>query len=457
MNILIADDEPSILKLHTHMVQELGFSPVLASNGNDAIKKLTPDIRAMLLDIKMPDKDGIEVLEFVRKEYPRIPVIMVSALHDLEIAVKAIKMGAFDYLTKPLDFDRLSTVLRNALDFSILKEEIIDLQGKLRQSELFTDIVGESDKVNEVFELVNRVLETDINVMIIGESGTGKELIAKALHQGSKRREGPFIAVNCSAITSELAESLLFGHKKGSFTGATEDRAGYFEQADQGTIFLDEIGDMNLEIQAKVLRILEDKKVRRVGEKEERSINFRVISATNRDLSKAAKENNFRNDLYFRLEEYPIYLPPLRERKVDIPLLAQHFLNEFCESNNISAKRFSQTAVQLMVQHSWPGNIRELKNVVRRTAVRSNTDLIDQIDLGRMVENTQAEMVKPEFVQDKEVIPANTEFTPLDVIEKQAIEKAYFHSDRNAAEAAKLLGISRATMYRKLKQFGYED
>jgi len=457
VNILIADDEPSILKLHTHMVQELGFSPVLASNGNDAIKKLTPDIRAMLLDIKMPDKDGIEVLEFVRKEYPRIPVIMVSALHDLEIAVKAIKMGAFDYLTKPLDFDRLSTVLRNALDFSILKEEIIDLQGKLRQSELFTDIVGESDKVNEVFELVNRVLETDINVMIIGESGTGKELIAKALHQGSKRREGPFIAVNCSAITSELAESLLFGHKKGSFTGATEDRAGYFEQADQGTIFLDEIGDMNLEIQAKVLRILEDKKVRRVGEKEERSINFRVISATNRDLSKAAKENNFRNDLYFRLEEYPIYLPPLRERKVDIPLLAQHFLNEFCESNNISAKRFSQTAVQLMVQHSWPGNIRELKNVVRRTAVRSNTDLIDQIDLGRMVENTQAEMVKPEFVQDKEVIPANTEFTPLDVIEKQAIEKAYFHSDRNAAEAAKLLGISRATMYRKLKQFGYED
>jgi two-component system response regulator AtoC len=210
-------------------------------------------------------------------------------------------MGAFDYLTKPLEFDRLSTVLRNALDLSNLKGEVIELQDKLRQSELFTDIVGESEKVNEVFELVSKVLETDINVMIIGESGTGKELVAKALHQGSKRREGPFVAVNCSAITSELAESLLFGHKKGSFTGATENRAGYFEQADQGTIFLDEIGDMDLEIQAKVLRILEDKNVRRVGEKEEHSIDFRVISATNRDLSKAATENKFRKDLYFRL------------------------------------------------------------------------------------------------------------------------------------------------------------
>jgi len=456
LNILIADDEPSILKLHTHMIKELGYSPILAANGNEAISKLTPDINAMLLDIKMPEKDGIEVLEYVRKQYPELPVIMVSALHDLEMAVKAIKMGAFDYLTKPLDFDRLSTVLRNAMDLSNLKGEVIELQDKLRQSELFNDIVGESEKVNEVFELVSKVLETDINVMIIGESGTGKELVAKALHRGSKRREGPFVAVNCSAITSELAESLLFGHKKGSFTGATEDRAGYFEQADQGTIFLDEIGDMNLEIQAKVLRILEDKNVRRVGEKEERSIDFRVISATNRDLSKEASENKFRSDLYFRLEEYPIYLPPLRERKEDISLLAQHFLNEFCESNNMGRKRFSKNAVESMIQHFWPGNIRELKNVVRRTAVRANTDLIEKIDLGRVEGNSPTKKVIPKIETNGEEISGDGGFTPLDEIEKQAIGKAYFHSDRNAAEAAKLLGISRATMYRKLKQFGYE-
>jgi two-component system response regulator AtoC len=457
VKILIADDEPSILKLHTHMVQELGYLPVLASDGEDAIKKLSPDIKALLLDIKMPEKDGLEVLEYARKKYPELPVIMVSALHDLDMAVKAIKMGAFDYLTKPLDFDRLSTVLRNALDLFSLKEEVTELQDKLRQSELFADIVGESDKVNEVFELVNRVLETDINVMIIGESGTGKELVAKALHNGSQRREGPFIAVNCSAITSELAESLLFGHKKGSFTGATEDRAGYFEQADKGTIFLDEIGDMELEIQAKVLRILEEKKVRRVGEKEERPIDFRVISATNHDLTKAATENKFRQDLYFRLEEYPIYLPPLRERKEDLPLLAQHFLKEFCESNNLGPKQFSKNAIQSMVQHSWPGNIRELKNIVRRTAVRANTDIIDQIDFGKLEEKSRIEGDISGKTTDVKTMSTDGEFTSLDDIEKQAIEKAYFHSDRNAAEAAKLLGISRATMYRKLKQFGYES
>ena len=452
INILIADDEPSILKLHTHMIQELGYNPILATDGNDAIKKITPDIKAVLLDIKMPEKDGIEVLKHAHQEFPQLPIIMVSALHDLEIAVKAIKMGAFDYLTKPLDFDRLSTVLRNALDLSNLKEEVTDLQVKLRQSELFTNIVGESDKVNEVFELVNRVLETDINVMIIGESGTGKELVAKALHQGSKRREGPFVAVNCSAITTELAESLLFGHKKGSFTGASEDRAGYFEQANGGTIFLDEIGDMNPEIQAKVLRILEEKKVRRIGEKEEREIDFRVISATNRDLTKAASENKFRKDLYYRLEEYPIFLPPLRERRDDLPLLAQHFLSEFCESNNILNKKFSKNAIKMMARYSWPGNIRELKNIVRRTAIRTNADIIDQIDFGRLDDTTQTELLQ----KNEDVPEEEGTFTPLDEIEKQAIEKAYFHSDRNAAEAAKLLGISRATMYRKLKQFGYE-
>lgn len=452
INILIADDEPSILKLHTHMVQELGYIPIVATNGNDALNKITPEIKAVLLDIKMPEKDGIEVLEHAHQEFPQLPIIMVSALHDLEIAVQAIKMGAFDYLTKPLDFDRLSTVLRNALDLSNLKEEVTDLQDKLRQSELFTDIVGESEKVNEVFELVNRVLETDINVMIIGESGTGKELVANALHQGSKRREGPFVAVNCSAITKELAESLLFGHKKGSFTGANEDRAGYFEQANEGTIFLDEIGDMNPEIQAKVLRILEEKKVRRIGEKEERIIDFRVISATNRDLTKAASENKFRRDLYYRLEEYPIFLPPLRERKDDLPLLAQHFLIEFCQSNKIQPKKFSKNAIKMMVQYSWPGNIRELKNIVRRTAIRTNTDIIDQIDLGRLDNATQTELDQ----ENKNVSKEEGTFTPLEEIEKQAIEKAYFHSDQNAAEAAKLLGISRATMYRKLKQFGYE-
>jgi DNA-binding NtrC family response regulator len=456
LKILIADDEPSILRLHTHLIKELGHTPIVASNGEDCIKKLTTDINALLLDIKMPKKDGIEVLEYAKQKFPDIPVIMITALHDVETAVKAIKMGAYDYLTKPLDFERLSTLLRNALDLSTLKDEVIDLKDKLRQSDLFTDIVGKSEKVNEVFELVSRVLETDINVMIIGESGTGKELVARALHQGSKRRSGPFVAVNCSAIHSELADSLLFGHKKGSFTGATEDRAGLFEQADQGTIFLDEIGDMDLEIQVKVLRILEEKTVRRVGEKDERPLDFRVIVATNKDLAQAVSDKSFRKDLFFRLEEYPIYLPSLKERKEDIPLLAHHFLQEFCESNQLSLKKFGKKAMQEMLNYSWPGNIRELKNVVRRSAVRTEGQMVEEIEFSRIDE-------KPSPISQEKSQSGSSfsktekeEFVSLDEIERDTIEKAYFFSDRNAAEAAKLIGISRATMYRKLKKLGYE-
>ncbi len=457
MKILIADDDPSILRLHTHLIKELGHTPMVASDGEDCIKKLTADVKALLLDIKMPKKDGIEVLKYAKQNFPDIPVIMISALHDIETAVKAIKMGAYDYLTKPLDFERLSTLLRNALDLSSLKEEVIELKDKLRQSDLFTDIVGKSEKVNEVFELVSRVLETDINVMIIGESGTGKELVARALHQGSKRRNGPFVAINCSAIHSELADSLLFGHKKGSFTGATEDRAGLFEQADQGTIFLDEIGDMDIEIQVKVLRILEEKTVRRVGEKDERPLDFRVIVATNKDLAQAVSENTFRKDLFFRLEEYPIYLPSLKERKEDIPMLAHHFLKEFCESNQLPMKKFGIKAIEAMLKYSWPGNIRELKNVVRRSAVRTGEQTVEEIEFSRIDEKPTATSQEKSLSGSSFSKAEEGEFASLDEIERETIEKAYFFSDRNAAEAAKLIGISRATMYRKLKKLGYES
>jgi two-component system response regulator AtoC len=457
VKVLIADDEPSILKLHEHMVKELGYIPVLAANGNQCLENLSPDIKALLLDIKMPGKDGIEVLQQVKESFPTLPVIMISALHDIDTAVKAIKIGAYDYLTKPVDFERLKTVLRNALDLSALKEQVDNLQDNLRQSELFSGIVGKSEKVNEIFDLVTRVLETDINVMIIGESGTGKELVARALHNGSKRRNGPFVAVNCSAITIELADSLLFGHKKGSFTGATEDRAGLFEQADKGTIFLDEIGDMDPDIQVKILRVLEERTVRRVGEKDERSLDFRVITATNRDLAEAVSQNTFRKDLYFRLEEYPIYLPPLRDRSEDIPMLAQHFLNEFCQSNRLPPKKFSKEAIQIMLSHSWPGNIRELKNVVRRSSVRATENIVSEISFSTIEMSLPAVKPGKKTAVAPSVPPETSPLTALDEIEKEAIEKAYHLSDRNTANAAKLLGISRATMYRKLKKMGYES
>jgi len=389
--------------------------------------------------------DRLGVVSFAgdaQKNYPHLPIIMITALNDINMAVQAIKFGAYDYLTKPLEKDRLATVLRNAVSMRELQSKVSNLEEKLGSSELFTDIVGESEKMNEVFTLVNRVLETDVNVLLIGESGTGKELIAQAIHNGSSRQKGPFIAVNCSAITYELADSLFFGHKKGSFTGAIEDRVGFFEQADGGSIFLDEIGDMDLEIQSKILRILEERSVRRVGEKNEKKIDFRVIAATNHDLTESIKSKKFRRDLYFRLEEYPIYLPPLRKRPGDIALLAQHFLKEFCEANNMIKKEFASGVINKMMRHYWPGNIRELKNVVRRSAIRTEGPVITDVILSPL----GGEMAVSQ--------PESKRVPVLDDIERQAIKRAYHFTDRNAAEAAKLLGISRATMYRKLREIG---
>lgn len=452
--ILIADDEPRILRLLSYNVQRLGYTQLMARDGEECIKELdASEISAILLDIKMPKKDGLEVLAHVQENFPRIPVIIVSAVQDINTAVKAIKMGAYDYLTKPINIERLSTVLRNALAMWELREEVGSLQDELRRSELFADIVGESKQLQDVFNHIDRVLKTDVSTLIIGESGTGKELLARAIHRGSKRRNGPFVVVNCAAITHELAESLLFGHRKGSFTGATEDRMGYFEQADQGTIFLDEIGNMAMNVQAKVLRILEEKFVRRIGEKTERKLDFRVISATNCDLTKAIEENSFRKDLYFRLEEYPIYIPPLRERKEDIPLLIRHFLREFCESNEMELKKFSKQAVFKLLNHTWPGNIRELRNVVTRAAIRSAGAVIEDVAFSDMEEIP----LPGENLSTERTEVIGEDVVSLYKIERDAVQRAYRFADRNAAEAAKLLGISRATMYRKLKKIGLEE
>jgi len=456
--ILIADDEPMMRRLMKHNVEELGFTSIEAKDGQECIEQLAKeDVNAVLLDLEMPRMDGMQVLKWTKTHYPLIPIIMVTAVDDVQMAVQAIKDGAYDYITKPFDADRLKMVLKNALAMWQLRQELGRLQSRLRRSELFSDIIGESDRLKEVFNLVEQVLETDVNVLIIGESGTGKELLAKAIHKGSPRRDGPFVPVNCAAITLELADSLLFGHKKGAFTGAHEDRAGYFEQANGGTIFLDEIGDMPQDIQAKVLRILEERKVRRIGEQKERPLDFRVIAATNRDLAHAVQEKAFRKDLYFRLEEYPIYLPPLRERREDIPLLAQHFLDEFCQVNDLPSKRFSEQAMAQLMAHSWPGNIRELRNVIRRAAIRSSGPVVEEV----LITDVQHNEAEP----SKEIItpaPANvgkeasTEIRPLSDIEREAIQRAYILADRNAIEAAKLLGISRATMYRKLKKLGLD-
>lgn len=451
-SVLIVDDQPNIRKLILYNVENMGYLADTANDGVQCLVKMSEkEYEAVLLDIQMPNKGGIDTLKDIRERYPETSVIMVTALNDVRMAVLAVKLGAFEYITKPLDFDRLETELKNAIEVNSLRYQVNDLKEQLKDSELFTNMVGQSKALTDVFDLADRVVNSDAAVLIIGESGSGKEMLARAVHEGSDRRKGAFVAVNSAAITRELADSLLFGHKKGSFTGATEDRPGYFEQADGGTIFLDEIGDMELDIQAKVLRVLEEKSVRRVGEKQERPLDFRVISATNSDLAEFIREGRFRKDLYYRLEEYPLYLPPLRERASDIILLAEHFLTEYCENNNRDMMQISDEVANSLKAHTWPGNIRELKNVVRRAAIREAGLVIKEITFS-------------DIESDQSVVPvhradgpeSSDAVLPFEQVERQTIEHAFTTADRNAVKAARMLGISRATIYRKLKQYGID-
>jgi two-component system response regulator AtoC len=451
--VLIADDDSSSRKLLGHFISRMGCSVLFAEDGLNCIDIIDEQpIDILLLDINMPKKDGFDVMSYLAEMNIRIPVIMVTASNEIPMAVRCIKMGAYDFLTKPLDAERLRIVVRNAIELQRLRK-------KLRTTEVTRHIVGRSLALKQAMELAMQVMVTDLNVLLLGESGTGKELFAQAIHQGSRRKAGPFVSVNCAAISNELADSLLFGHKKGAFTGANSDHIGFFEQADGGTIFLDEIGDMNSEIQAKVLRVLQEKKIRRVGEKAERAVDFRLISATNRDFSKAIDNNVFREDLYYRLEGFPIDIPPLRERIGDIPILAAYFLDQFCSANNLGAMQISENAFTSLADYHWPGNVRELKNAVQRAAVTSRGQVIEKLvsslQSGRQAERIQdqlPESVPPTPVETTATIGENN-FT-MDELEKAAISKAFSVARGNASKAAENLGISRATFYRKLKKYG---
>lgn len=450
-NVLIADDDAISQRTINHFVSKMGYTCVLAADGEECIKTIESrnDIHLLLLDITMPKKDGFDVMNHLKEKDLHIPVIMVTASHEIPLAVKCIKMGAFEYLTKPVSMERLEIVLRNALSGSQLKHQVIELQKELKSKEVFHNIIGKSDVIREVMMQAIQVMETDLNVLIVGESGTGKELFAQAIHNGSKRKNGPFVSVNCAAISNDLADSLLFGHVKGSFTGANSDHTGFFEQADRGTIFLDEIGDMNADIQAKVLRALQEHKIRKVGEKTERSVDFRVISATNRDFSEAISKNLFREDLYFRLEEFPLVIPPLRDRNSDIALLAKHFLNEFASANNLGNLTFSAKAINELDKHNWPGNIRELKNVVQRAAVTRKSEVID-LQLASRIRT------QPSYPAPQKPGSEPEPLLSLEERERKAIAETYEAMNGNLSKTAKKLGIGRATLYRKLDKLNLQ-
>lgn len=374
-SILIIDDERPIRSAMRDILEYEKYKVDEAEDGAIGIEKVAANKYDLVLcDIKMPKKDGLEVLTHILENHPEVPVVMISGHGTIETAVDAIKQGAFDYIAKPLDLNRLLITVRNALDKGVLVEETNKLRKKVNQNKL-TDIVGESAGIQEVKNMINKVAATDARVLITGGNGTGKELVARSLHQNSSRKNAPFIEVNCAAIPSELIESELFGHEKGAFTSAVKQRKGKFEQAEGGTLFLDEIGDMSASAQAKVLRALQENKITRVGGEKEIKVNVRILAATNKDLTQEIKDNNFREDLYHRLSVILIHVPSLNERKDDIPILADYFLQKICDENGMQKKEFTKDGLKALQDINWTGNIRELRNLVERLLILSDQQI----------------------------------------------------------------------------------
>jgi len=442
--VLIVDDEKSVRDSIKMILEYEKYNVFFAENGAKALvsfKENFPD--AVFLDIKMPSgMDGIEVLREMKTLNAEIPVIMISGHGTFETAVEATKLGAFDYLSKPLDRDKLLITLRNALENRQLANEIKQVREKER-------ILGDSLKMKEIFNLIKRVGPTDARVLICGESGSGKELVAKAIHRSSKRSTMPLVEVNCAAIPAELIESELFGHEKGSFTGATNQRIGKFEQADGGTIFLDEVGDMSLQAQAKVLRALEEGKIERVGGSKTIPVDVRVIAATNKNLTEEIKKGNFREDLYHRLNVIPITVSPLRDRKEDIPILVNTFVEDTCSRNGIAKKKISQRAMYALMEMEWRGNVRELRNIIERLVIMSTASEIDLQDLEKL------SFAPRDTVE--ELVQSSQSFQEFkDRAEAAFIKHQLKLHNWNVTKTADALEMERSHLYTKIKKYGLE-
>jgi len=443
-SVLIIDDEQSVRESIRMILEYEGFEVNQAVDGEIGLKEIAEQpVDLVLLDVKMPGMDGLEVLQEIRKRSPELPVVMVSGHGTVETAVEATKLGAFDFLSKPLDRDRLLVVVRNALNTANLSKELRTLEEAVRGK---YEILGESKVIKEILSLVQRVAPTDARVLITGENGTGKELVARAIHASSKRADKPFVEVNCAAIPAELIESELFGHEKGSFTGATTQRIGKFEQADGGTLFLDEIGDMSLSAQAKVLRALEEQTMERVGGNKLISVDVRVLAATNKDLQEEIKGGRFRNDLYHRLNVIPVHVAPLRDRRQDIPLLVGAFLKDVCTRNGMARKTITDEGMKLLTQRAWPGNIRELRNAVERLVILTNGNEIDvrMLEGGGSVDEQMEGMLSTSMTFQ--------EFK--DKAEAAFIKRQLEANGWNVSKTAEALDIQRSHLYTKLKRYG---
>jgi two-component system response regulator HydG len=441
--VLVADDEPGLRKSVERTLHREGFRVVQAEDGQAALDALRRGgIDLLLADLRMPGLDGLELLQAAKLLTPEVEVIVLSGHGTVEEAVEAMKEGAYDFLTKPFERAQLVRTVRQALEHHALVLENQSLQRRLDELAGAGEILGESPAIRQVLALVKQVAPTSATVLIQGESGTGKELVARALHEGSPRREQPFIRVNCAALPEALLESELFGYERGAFTGALARKEGRFELADGGTLLLDEVGDLSSATQAKLLRVLQDGEFERLGGTKTLKADVRIVAATNQDLALLVKERRFREDLYYRLNVITIEIPPLRERPEDIPLLAQHFLRLYAARNHRSLEGFTETVLARLRAYPWPGNVRELEHALERAVILARGTLIDEGDLPTVV--GQAETAS-------RVIPIPIGM-PLDEVEQRLIEETLRLTKGNKELAAKLLGIASRTIYRKLKE-----
>jgi len=443
--ILVVDDEDSHrLMLRAHLEEE-GFEVSEASEGQEAVHQLNErSFDLVLMDIRMPNMDGMEALRQIKRMNATVPVIMMTAYGSIDSAVEALKSGAEDYLTKPLDVDELMIKVRKALHVKQLEQENVVNRERLGIRFDFSNIIGSSPKMLELFETLSLVAPTEATVLLRGESGTGKELVANAIHQSSPRVEMPYIKVNCAALPETLLESELFGHEKGAFTGALYKKQGRFELADGGTIFLDEIGEMSLPTQTKILRVLQEKEFETVGGTHTIKVDVRVIAATNKDLEGEVKAGRFREDLFYRLNVVPITIPPLRQRKEDIPLLAEHFLRIYTEKNRRMIRGFEPDVMSAFVNYEWPGNVRELENIVERTVIMCRGETISSNDLPSFIGALQRD-------ENGLEMPGATS---LREVERVAILRTLRQTGGNRTRAAKILGITRKTLQNKIKEYG---
>ena len=438
MNIMIVDDERIVRESLFHWFAKLGHTVEKASSGFEALELLEKSaFDVLFVDIRMPEMNGIELLEKVKTEYPETIVIIITAYGSIESAVRAMQLGASDYLLKPFKPDYLSLVMEKISQQIKLSSEYNYLKGRLEKITRFDDIIGQGPAMEKIFDLIPEVAKSDSSILLTGETGTGKELVAKAIHAKSKRSHFPFIPINCGAIPDSLLESELFGHQKGAFTGANHSRKGFLEVVSGGTLFLDEVGEVSAKMQIDLLRVLEEKKISRIGDCSPVTVDFRLISATRRDLEQQINAGNFREDFFYRINVITIHIPPLRERKEDIPLLIEHFLEKYSQETTKRVDHITRDTIKRLTAYEWPGNVRELENAIERAVVLSRSRTLDLQDFS--------------FLQTSPSTPS----IPLSLLEmeKHHIQRVLNECGWNITRAAKILDINRVTLHKKIKRF----